>query len=370
MPFTIQNKVLLVRSHRFNKGGVASFYNGVLPHFPAGRVTPLEIGGSRKTGGKLHPVTDQFRFRSALKNKQPSLVHLNPSLNFKSFIRDGLFAWQAKQMGLPLLVFWHGWNKDFEITAEQKYLGFFHRTFGRADAHIVLASEFERKLRQWGVQAPVYRETTNVDESLLSKFTILDKWPEQEVLERKNTRILFLARLERAKGIFETVQAVKLLIDKALPVSLTIAGDGNIRQELEDFIRFQGLNSQQVAFTGDIRGADKIRAFTEHHIYCFPTFYGEGLPNSVLEAMAFGLPVVTRPVGGLADMFVDGKMGRLVQGKSPVEIASCLEELVTDQDRMAQIGRYNAAYAKEHFMASKVAARLLGIYDKVLNDQA
>ncbi len=167
-------------------------------------------------------------------------------------------------------------------------------------------------------------------------------------------------------GVFETVQAIKLLIDKKFPVSLTIAGDGKIRQDLEEHTSSLGLSPQQVHFTGDIRGADKTRAFTEHHIYCFPTFYGEGLPTTVLEAMAFGMPVVTRPVGGLADIFEDGQMGGLVYGSSPEEIAGCLEKMIIDQDRMAEIGRYNAEYAKENFMASVVAERLMDIYQKTI----
>lgn len=66
-------------------------------------------------------------------------------------------------------------------------------------------------------------------------------------------------------------------------------------------------------------------------------------------------------------MFADGKMGRLVQGKSPEEIAACLEELIRRPEQMAEIGRYNAEYAREHFMASKVAARLQKIYDEVMS---
>ncbi len=347
------------------KGGVAQFYNALLPHLP-NTIKTVEIGGTKAAGGFLHPLVDQIAFRRTVKQVLPGLVHLNPSLNLKSCLRDGLFAWQTQQMGVPLLVFWHGWDKDFETVVERKYLGFFRRTFGRAQAHIVLASEFQQKLQDWGVTAPIYRETTCVDDNLVAGFDVQEKWPEP-ARKTDTVKILFLARLERAKGVFETMQAVQLLVEKNLPVSLTIAGDGEIRQELEEYVRLQGLTSEQVCFTGDIRGTEKIQAFTQHHIYCLPS-YGEGLPNSVLEAMAFGMPVVTRPVGGLADIFEDGKMGRLVQGKSPAEIAGCLENILIDKGMMAAMGRYNAEYAWKHFMASRVAKRLQGIYAEILGD--
>ena len=105
---------------------------------------------------------------------------------------------------------------------------------------------------------------------------------------------------------------------------------------------------------------------TEHHLYCFPTYYGEGLPTSVLEAMAFGMPVVTRPVGGLADLFEDGKMGALVYGKNPDEIADCIEKIIVDKEKMADMARYNADYAQKHFLSSVVAKRLLNIYSRHL----
>ena len=347
-------------------GGVASFYNGILPYFPRGQVIPLEIGGSKKFGGLLYPLADQIRFHRIVKKVNPALVHLNPSLITRSFIRDGLFAWQAKKMGCPLLIFWHGWCEDFESVVEKRYLGFFKRTFGLADGFVVLGSGFEQKLREWGVSVPIYRETTNVEDSLLADIDIQAKWIDLDHL--KEVKILFLARLEREKGVFETLQAVKFLIDKKLPVSLTITGDGQILQELKEYAHSLNLTPQQVHFTGDIRGEEKIRILADHHIYCFPTFFGEGLPTSVLEAMAFGMPVITRHVGGLADIFEDGTMGHLVHGKSPEEIAACLEKIIVDPDKMLEMGMYNAKYAKEHFMASVVVKRLLRIYEELIID--
>ncbi|MFW8602495.1 glycosyltransferase [Desulfobacterota bacterium M19] len=159
-------------------------------------------------------------------------------------------------MEYPLLVFWHGWQKDFALRVEKKYLWFFRKTFGRADGFIVLASEFEQTLRDWGVTVPVYLETTNVEEKLVTGFNVQAKWPEAPTTAGETIKILFLARLERAKGVFETIQAVNLLLKKQYPVCLTIAGDGAIRQELEQFTRSLGLSSEQV-FLSATFGAGK-----------------------------------------------------------------------------------------------------------------
>ncbi|MEA2060325.1 MAG: glycosyltransferase family 4 protein [Thermodesulfobacteriota bacterium] len=357
------NSILLTTPDLNDQGGVSGFYNALFAYLP--KISVLEIGGTKGQSRLLHPVYDQLNFRKTIIQQNPSLVHLNPSLGFKCFIRDGLFAWQAKQRGVPVIVFWHGWDKDFERKVEERYLWLFKKTFGRADHFIVLASEFKKKFRDWGVTATVSLGTTTVDEKLLNNFSIEKKL--NEIKNKPETiKILFLARLEPAKGVFETLEAVRLLLKQGFSLSLTIAGDGKCRSELEMLAASYGLTELQIKFTGDIRGEEKIRAFKKHHIYCLPSSYGEGLPNSVLEAMAFGMPVVTRPVGGLKDVFQDGKMGWLSESNKPAEIAECLKKMIENTEKTHDISRYNYNYAKEHFMASRVAERLIAEYNHVL----
>ena len=203
-----------------------------------------------------------------------------------------------------------------------------------------------------------------MDELLVTNFSIYDK-----IAQIKNTqtiKILFLARLEKEKGIFETIDAVASLIQKGIPVSLSIAGDGKVLDEVKRYVRQKTQHKNLFLFLGYVKNNDKIKAFTDHHVYCLPTYYGEGLPNSILEAMAFGLPIVTRPVGGILDFFEDQKMGLLVQEKSSEDIADSLEKLIHNRHNMMKISMYNAEYAKKNFMASIVAKRLLKTYDTIL----
>jgi glycosyltransferase involved in cell wall biosynthesis len=100
----------------------------------------------------------------------------------------------------------------------------------------------------------------------------------------------------------------------------------------------------------------------------FPTFHGEGMPNAVLEAMAFGLPVITRPVGGLADFFETGRMGYLTESKDPLVLAKLIENLLENEALRKQMSEFNLAYARNHFLSDKVASRLLKIYDDVMKD--
>ena len=331
-----KTKILITPYRIRGTGGVAAFYDALLPYFNSEEyiIKTLTIGSdriiSRFNVKGIYPLTDQLRFRRSIASLgQHDIVHINPSLNLKSFLRDGLLVYQAKLKRLPVLVFFHGWRKDFEQLVTNKFFGFFKKTFGKADAFIVLSGEFKKALKEWGVTQPIYVGTTAVDESLLKGFSISDKL--EHVKKTSQIKILFLARLQREKGIFETVDAVSNLIQKGLPVSLSVAGNGPIFKELGSYIRSKNLARDHVRMLGEVRGQEKVNVFNEHDIYCLPTYYGEGLPTSVLEAMAFGLPVITRPVAGLADIFQDGKMGFLCRGKTPAEIAGALEKLIQDR---------------------------------------
>lgn len=360
--------VLLVMPHNHNRGGVANYYNAVLPYLNVEefRITSFQIGSSIKGRNKFYPIIDQLKFNKVIGNR-PDIVHVNPSLGWKSFFRDGLFIWQAKRKSLRVLVFFRGWDKQFETFVDRCLGWFFRRTFGKADHFIVLAIEFEQHLRKWGVQKPIQLGTTAVNNTLLIDFDFNKKL--SRLRQTQNVKILFLARLERDKGVYETIDAVRILLDKDVSISLSIAGDGLLMEELQDYIGNLGFPKNCINLLGYVSGKVKSETFAKHDIYSLPSYYGEGLPNSVLEAMAFGLPVITRLVGGLADFFEDDNMGFLVNKKAPDEIALCVERLIYDREKMVQIAEYNYAYAREHFMAPKVASYLRDVYRSILTSQ-
>lgn len=93
-------------------------------------------------------------------------------------------------------------------------------------------------------------------------------------------------------------------------------------------------------------------------MYLFPTFHAEGMPTSVLEAMALGLPIITRPVGGIQDFFIDGKMGRLIDSLDPDDFASAIMDYIQKTVEVKRISLFNHEYALKHFMASTVAKQI------------
>jgi glycosyltransferase involved in cell wall biosynthesis len=353
--------VLIVRPSAADQGGVSGFYEKVTDHLRDGGIDLdyLEVGSAR--GRRLHPVADQLAFTQRIIRRQYDLINVNPSLVLKSFLRDGLFIWQAKMRGFPVLVFFRGWSDEFAEDVQRRWSWFFRQTYARADSFIVLGSDFERKLREWGILAPIYRGTTAVDEELLSGFDF-----EAKLVRRQQDvehRVLFLARLEPEKGIYETIDACALLNGRGICVRLVVAGEGSEAEKIRRYGAEQLGN--QVQFTGYVRAAAKVAAFSAADVYAMPTYYDEGMPNSLLEAMAFGLPAVTRPVGGIKDFFIDRQHGLITDSKDPEVIATLLEELLTNRNLWLQTSRGARDYAMERFVSSAVAKNLIRIYREV-----
>jgi glycosyltransferase involved in cell wall biosynthesis len=287
------------------------------------------------------------------------LVHLNPSFAYGAMPRDGLFLNCAKRRGLPVLVYFHGWNASFAGLVDRYFRKLFVSVYGRADGIVVLASEFRDQLQSWGINSPIHLETTPVDDTLIEGYCQQERrFP---VKKGKAPQILFLARLEKEKGILECIQATEILAATYPGIKLVVAGDGSFLGSAQRYVEERGLGGN-VSFLGFVRDAEKVKVFTESDIYLFPTTHGEGMPTSLLEAMAMGLPVITRPVGGVKDFFKDGEHGFLTEGTEPRELASKVGDLLASESRWQKISQINHDFALSRFLASKVAQRLEGLY--------
>jgi glycosyltransferase involved in cell wall biosynthesis len=343
--------VLVTLSKRSLTSGVSSFWNALFKSFKKNNnlnFKALEIGGH---GYNLFgPLLDQWRLHKSL-NSDTSLVCLNPSLINRSFFRDGLFAKQCVRRKKPFVVFFHGWELDFEEEVTRKYQKFFQNSFGKSEKIFVLSEDFKKKVLNWGYQGEVIVETTNVDIDLIENFSIEERRKNLENL--MPIKILFLARLIKEKGIFELVEAIEKLRDKGFNLELIIAGDGADFELLKERVK----SVSYIRVLGDVQGKEKIALFKESHVYVLPS-YTEGLPISVLEAMLFGLPVITTDVGGLKYFIKEEKMGYLVESKNVESLVERIELLIKNKEHMLEVSEYNFDYAKKNLTNNVMAKRL------------
>ena len=361
-----KQRVIITGPALKDPGGVASYYNAVLPFLNKTDkfdIEYVEIGSTAGRDTNLHFFIDQVRIWKLLKTNTPDLLHINPSMVFRSFIRDGFFIWLARRRLIPVMVFFHGWESSFEGKIKYFLKYYFDFTYKRANFFFVLASTFRDKLLSWGVRSPVVLTTTAVNEQLLKNFDFEKKM--MSVERGDLIKILFMARLEYKKGVLDVLDAVLNMLKAGSRISLTIAGDGPAMKDIKDILENNIEQKKNIYIEGYVRGNEKSELLKTHHIFCFPTEYAEGMPISVLEAIVFGMPIITCAVGGLVDFFVNGKMGYMSETRDTDTIRSAIQELLDNRKKLTEMGRYNYKYGQEHFLASGAAKNLLEAYHAI-----
>ena len=354
-------KILVTTPDLAKQGGVASYYAALRPHL--GEDIEYFTVGARQ--GRSHDVAGIRRMLSDLRglarkaaSGEYSLIHVNPSLHWKALIRDGLSLIIARKHGLKTVVFFRGWGRRLEQIVRGRLPGWpFRSTFLGADAILVLAGAYAQALREIGYSGTLFLESTAVPVSATSSGRSPAKASDGKFM------VLWLSRLEKGKGADIAVDAFCELRQRHKGVSLSLAGDGKAANEVRELVAKRQL--EEVEFHGFVRSAAKQRVLNEASVYIFTSSLDEGMPNSVLEAMACGLPVITRAVGGIADFFEDGKMGFMTDSLDPRVFADLIERLINDPCLRSRMGEYNQCFAFQHFRAEAVAQRLRAIYADV-----
>ncbi len=310
----------------------------------------------------LRLFQDYIKFVIHLIKNKYDVLHLNPSLNSKLILRDGLYILTARLFIANYIVFFRGWEKEFEQKLRQRYLPLFRFVYFRASALTVLANDFKNSLEEMGYSGTIHLETTSYNEDFNEKTSDSSR---KNRNEKEPYTILFLSRIEVAKGVYVAVKAFNLFKKKFPNSKLVIAGSGYELEHLKEHVAQNGFSGIEIL--GPIYGEPKFEAFNNANVYLFPTWHPEGMPGTVNEAMAAGLPIITRPVGGLKDFFINGEMGYMTESKDPKDFAALLEKLHQDPEQAGKIGAGNRAYARNRFSASKVAERIEKIYRDIVN---
>lgn len=324
-------------------GGVANHYAG-LKEFWTANVKYNTVGRRSEKGcsGKYWLPWDIVKFVFKLFTFCPDVVLVNPSLGNAALKRDFLFMNIARCLGFKVAVFIHGFNLDYAQKVDKPWIC---KNLNRASLIFVLAKLFKETLGSWGIETPIVLATTKVNDNLIRNFKI-----SQRIGNVKN--ILFLARVEEEKGIYIVLKIYEILKKEFPFLTLSIVGGGSKLDDVREYTVNNRLADVRIA--GPLSGNDLIREFEMADLYLFPS-YGEGMPTSVLEAMAFGLPVFTRYVGGLSDFFLNEKMGFITDSLEPQVYVAAIKTYILNPNRVTYTASFNHFYACEHFMASKVA---------------
>ena len=355
-------RALVIARDKSHLGGVVSFLELLVANFSHNiQASRFVIGRSpdkhSRTGAIATTLADCIRLARLVRRQRPHVIHINPSLNFSAMLRDGLLITALAIINAPpIVMFIHGWDEAFlarmQSSRAARYLS--GKLLNRATRIIVLANRFKQELLAFGIEAKkVHVTTTMFDPALFEGI--------RREQQNSGPKLLFLSRLVKEKGTQELLEAFLLLQASQPDLTLTIAGDGPEYHNLNRWIKEHRLG-HRIVLAGYLRGEAKAHALIDADIFVFPSYYGDGCPVSLLEAMAAGLAVVTTPVGGIPDFFVDGKNGSLLDAVAPTSIADGILKLLRDEHQLGIIQEHNRSMAWKNYDAPTITARIEEIY--------
>ncbi len=158
-------------------------------------------------------------------------------------------------------------------------------------------------------------------------------------------RVLCISRLTERKGIKYLVGAIKLLDPKYPLLRLKIVGEGDAKKDLEK--QTESLNLQEkIEFAGRMKHDKLPKIYSDSHIFVLPSL-NEGMSNTMLEALASGLPIIATDTGGTKELVEDGGNGFIVNMKDSQDIAEKIERLINDRELCSEMSKKSRGRAEE-----------------------
>lgn len=276
------------------------------------------------------------------------IVHVHTS-EPPSACRKLPFVVLAKLWRKKVIVHFHAFSP--ETTFRSKYKKVYRWLFGKADMLIVLSPTWEQSVKE------TFPQLNNI-KVVYNPCTV-------EILParyEKRKQILFAGTLNQRKGYADMIKAFAKIAQQHRDWQLVFAGNGEVEQG-KALASSLGIERQTI-FLGWVNGEAKDKAFKEASVFCLPS-YAEGFPMAVLDAWAYGLPVVTTPVGGMPDIAEDGKNVLLFTPGDIDGMAQCFERMISDEQLRSNIAEESTKFAQEKFAVEVINRQIGEIYRRL-----
>lgn len=306
-----------------------------------------------------------FKLYRLLREIRPDIVHTRNLATIECQLPAFLAGIRRRLHGE------HGWDV-FDPHGESVKYQWLRRTFKPLVRHYIpLSTELESYLRDKikvaekkitricnGVNTDTFHPPTQRRESLPGcPFS-----PENQVV------IGTVGRMHGVKDQLTLVRAFVHLINQDPNLKdrlrLVLVGDGPLRSQAEEMLEIAHAGAL-AWLPGDRDDIDQILRGLD--LFVLPS-QAEGISNTILEAMATGLPVIATNVGGNSELVSDGESGFLVGKQDPIEMAKRIERYLRDSALMQQHGRNALKRVQDKFSLSSMVDQYLTVYDRLMKE--
>jgi len=361
--------VLLLGPSREAISGVTTHLNSLfgsrlatrfdLLHFQVGSEGRRESLAGRLARLALSPL----QLCAAIARHGAGLVHINTSLNARAYWRDFAYVAAAKLCGARVLYQVHGGMLDEFASARPSIVGRAFSTLVRRmltwpDLVVVLSRAQLEAFRRAAPGQAVEIVPNGIDCTPYLRCNRAAA-PSDKCADAP-LRLIYVGRLAAGKGLLETIEALRLARSRGVNARLVIAGNGPEEARLRQYTREAGL-TREVSFVGAAFGEHKTQLLAQADALALAS-YAEGLPYSLLEAMAAGVVPIVTPVGAIPDVVTDGEHGLVVAPRDAETIAQAIAALAADRVRLTRMSAACRKHIATAYSIERVARDFSQLY--------
>ncbi|MDB5745995.1 MAG: hypothetical protein JWP72_843 [Massilia sp.] len=349
-------RILMLGTAPEGRGGVAALVS-VLQAGGLFERAAVRYVSTHREGGLLPKlgaaISGSWHAARACLFDRPAIVHAHAASG-ASFARKSLLLLLARAAGCQTIFHLHGGGFRQFATVRSGALTrrWIRHTLERSSLVIALSDGWANFVRGFAPRARV----TVVPNALPLPLPV-----RSQAGDRTQTgRILFLGRLEASKGIPELLDAAALLVPRFPALRLVLAGTGDLDAWRREAAA-RGIG-ERVELPGWLDAAARDAELARAAVFCLPS-HAEGLPMSLLEAVASGCASVASAVGGIPEALEDGENGLLVPRHDAPALAAALARVLADGALRARLGSRARTTVEQHYSTDAVCGRLAAIYN-------
>ena len=257
---------------------------------------------------------------------------------------------------IPIVNHIHGADFDeFYVNAPEEKKDKIKKVYSKCNVLIALSEEWKKRLSQIVAEDRI---------EIIENYSVLHEDALEERMQREcNNTVLFLGELGKRKGCYDIPEVIAQ-VRKSIPeVKFILAGAGSEVDEnaIKKLIDEKGI-SDNVEFPGWVRGDTKDKLLRKADVFFLPS-YNEGMPMAVLDAMGYGLPVVSTNVGGIPKIVHDGENGVCCEAGDVDRMSRAITELMLNEELRENAGRDSMKIVKAKYSLEAHIEMLERVYE-------
>lgn len=278
------------------------------------------------------------------------IVHLHTSEPPSAFRKSVFFMPLAKMFRKKVIVHFHSFSVD--TTIKSKFKTLYNFLFCHADYVLVLSKYWKDEIEK----------TFGCGENVK---VLYNPCTAEISTKRYNVKkqILYAGTLNARKGYKDLIKAFAKIAERHRDWSIVFAGNGEIEQA-KSLAMSLGIGAQTILL-GWVRDDEKDKAFKECSIFCLPS-YAEGFPMGVLDAWAYGKPVITTPVGGIPDVAINNKNCLLFEPGDVGMLSEQISIMIDNANKRNDIAQESSKLSSKFFSIETIADNLSKIYEALI----